>query len=334
MRMILDGCAIGALTAGSVISGCGTPAAAPTGVADSGLREAEASADSTGPVQACPPVGPIMTNPGETTVGGEVDVSVSVGSAAAGDVSYTWTATDGQFESSNVQTTRFACTAPGMVTIAVQVSGGTSPDGGPCIQLRSASVQCDPVPQDASVAFPCTGSPGNVCSPTELQFVTYDPTGTCYACLLRGGCIDGAADGPAGNECEDLMGDAVTGPAAGAWKPSLCSMTVDCILTTGCANPSVVNCYCGGGDNEACVLPGGAKGACLVAENAGLETSDPQTALGPSFTSKTLAAGMANAIFVCAAANGCGSCLGARTGGDASAQASTDAAEDSAPLDQ
>jgi hypothetical protein len=331
MRMILDGWAIGALTAGSLISGCGTPAAAPAGVADSGVREAEASADSTGPIQACPSVGPITTSPGETTVGSEVDVGVSVAPAAAGDVSYTWTATDGQFESSNVRETRFACTAPGMVTIEVQVSGGTSPDGGPCTQVRSASVQCDPVPQDGSMAFRCTGSPLGACSDTEEQFVEYDPTGTCYTCLLGAGCIDGAADGPAGNECEDLMGDAVTGPSAGAWKPSLCRMTIDCILATGCASPSVVNCYCGAGDNEACTLPGAAKGACLVAENAGLETSDPQAALGPSFTSKTLASGVANAIFVCAAANGCKSCLGAGVGVDGGPDASTDAAEESAP---
>jgi hypothetical protein len=78
-----------------------------------------------------------------------------------------------------------------------------------------------------------------------------------------------------------------------------------------------VNCYCGAGDSTACTGAGAAKGACLEAENAGLETSDPQTALGPSFTSKTLAAGIANAIFVCAAANRCSSCLGISAGLDA-----------------
>jgi len=333
MRSILDGCAIGALTAGSLIFGCGSPSPPLAGPADSGAREAEAGPDSAGLAQACPPVGPITTNPGEAIVGGEVDVSVSVAPSAAAGVSYTWTATEGQFVSSNVRETRFACTTPGVVTIEVQVFGGTSPDGGPCIQLRSASVQCDPAPQDASMPFPCTGSPSGICSATEEQFVQYDPTGACYTCLLGAGCIDGATDGPAGNECDDLVGDADAGPSIGAWKPSLCRMTIDCILATGCAIPSVESCYCGAGDNEACALPGGPKGACLIYENAGLETSDPQTALGPSFTSKTLAAGVANAIFVCAAANGCKSCL-PRTSADGGTDASTDAAEESTPLDQ
>jgi hypothetical protein len=257
-------------------------------------------------------VGLVTVDPSETIVGGEVDVSVLVDTDAA-DVSYTWTSTGGQFESSNAPKTRFDCTALGAVTISVQVTGGSQSEGGPCTQVSSASVQCDPAPlQDATVT---TG----LCSPTVEAFVESDPTGTCYPCLLRAGCLDGVSDGATGNECEDLTGDAVTGPSAGAWKPSLCVQTIDCILATGCANPSLVNCYCGEGDSTACADAGAAEGACLTAENAGLETSDPKTALGPSFTSKTLAAGVANAIFVCAAANGCTSCLGRASGTDGGA---------------
>jgi len=330
MRLILYGRAMGALTVAAPILACNGAPVAATGGADAGAQEARS--DSAGPTQDCPFVGSITVDPADTTVGGEVDVTVLVDASDAADISYTWTATGGQFASSNVKETRFDCTAPGEVTIDVQVSGGTEADGGPCIALRSASVRCDPVPaQDATVVsatdpctvpgqegcFACTGSPAGLCTPTEEAFVMNDPTGTCYPCLLGAGCIDGAADGATGNECDDLMGDAVTGPSEGAWKPSLCYQVVACILATACANPSVVNCYCGGGDSSACAGAGAAKGPCLGAENAGLETSDAQTALGPSFTSKTLAAGVANAIFVCAAANGCNSCLGSSTGSDA-----------------
>jgi hypothetical protein len=149
--------------------------------------------------------------------------------------------------------------------------------------------------------------------------VVHDPTGACYTCLLRAGCIDVMTGGASGNECEDLMGNAVTGPSAGAWKPSLCRQAIDCILRTSCANPSVLNCYCGASDAGTCGGPGAATGACLSAENAGLETTDAQTALGTNFTSKTLAAGIANSIFLCAAANHCDTCLGVAASADAGA---------------
>ena len=335
MRFIFDARAIPALMVGALTAGCSGPPSAAGGEAGSGAAAdsgAEEAAVAVPDSAACPLVGSVTASPAETTVGGEVEVSVSVATRAGTEVSYTWTATDGEFLSSNVPATRFACTDVGEVTISVQVLGESQPDGGPCIETRTALVRCDAVPApDASVAaVACTGSPGGVCSPTEEAFVEYDPTGACYRCLLQAECIDGAADGPGGNECDDLVGDSVTGPAAGRWKPSLCAETISCILSTDCANPSVVNCYCGGGDSAACTAPGAAMGACLTTENGGLETSDPATALGPSFTSKNLAAGVANAIFVCAAANHCNTCLGATTGEDAGG----DAAEASAPLDQ
>jgi hypothetical protein len=112
-----------------------------------------------------------------------------------------------------------------------------------------------------------------------------------------------------GNECDDLMGDALGGPSAGAWKPSLCLQTINCILQTRCADPSVFDCYCGQGVGSGCTDSGLASGGCLSTENAGLETTDIATALGPAFASKSLAAGVANAIFLCAAAHQCATCL-------------------------
>jgi hypothetical protein len=321
MRLVPYGCVIGTLNVAAVISGCNGSPVARSVEADTGAQQEAAGPDSTTATADCPLVGPVTVDPGETAVGGEVDVSVPIDSDAA-DVSYTWTSTDGQFQSSNAPKTRFDCTAAGAVTISVQVTGGSQPDGGPCTEVRTALVQCFPAPLED--ATPTTG----LCSPTVEAFVQGDPTGTCYPCLLGAGCLDGVADGATGNECEDLTGDAVTGPSAGAWKPSLCVQTINCILTTRCANPSVVNCYCGAGDSAACADAGSPKGACLVAENAGLETSDPVTALGPSFTSKNLAAGVANAIFVCAAANGCTSCLGPTSGAEGGeAEATPEASE-------
>jgi hypothetical protein len=311
MRFIRCGWAIVRVTAAVLVSGCNGSGVTRPGEAVT-IPQQEAGPDSTRPIEDCPFVGLVTVNPGATTVGGEVDVSVLVDTDGA-DVSYTWTSTGGQFESSNAPKTRFDCTAAGAITISVQVTGGSQSEGGPCTQVSSAAVQCEPAPaQDATVM------PG-LCSPTVEAFVESDPTGTCYPCLLGAGCLDGASDGATGNECEDLTGDAVTGPSAGAWKPSLCVQTIACILATGCATPSVVNCYCGEGDNSACADAAAAQGACLTAENAGLETSDPATALGPRFTSKSLAAGVANAIFVCAAANGCTTCLGRASGADAGA---------------
>jgi hypothetical protein len=53
----------------------------------------------------------------------------------------------------------------------------------------------------------------------------------------------------------------------------------------------------------------------LSEESAGLETTDPTAVMTPTFTSKSLAAGVANAIFVCAANAHCSSCLGGSTDG-------------------
>jgi hypothetical protein len=250
----------------------------------------------------------ITASPEEVPVGGEIDVSVIVAASEAGPLSYTWTATSGQFATAIAPKTRYSCTAVGSATLTVEVSGGEGPDGASCVQQRSTTVQCEPLPE-ASAAFPCPGSPmAPACTSTEQLFVTYDPTGACYSCLLDGGCIDDAPKGIAGNECDDLTGDAVGGPNAGAWKPSLCLMTVSCILQTACADPSVVDCYCGASEGGACGESSAANGACVVAENGGLETSSPADALD-AFASRSLAAGVANAIFECAEANHCSPCF-------------------------
>jgi hypothetical protein len=87
----------------------------------------------------------------------------------------------------------------------------------------------------------------------------------------------------------------------------------------------VTNCYCGSAVGAACLTPGAANGACLAEESSGLETTDPEATVSAAFTSKSLAAGVANAIFVCAASAHCSSCLGAASR-DAGPAATGDAA--------
>lgn len=301
-----------ALVLGSALSNCNPAAASGHGAPDASTADGPIgvdgpSADTASGAEACPNLGLITADPEEVPVGDEIDVSVLVAPADAGGLSYTWTATSGEFLSVIAPKTRFSCTAPGPATLTVEVVGGDEPDGSSCVQQTSVTVQCDVV-EASPPPFSCTGSANGLCSSTESAFVSFDPTGGCYSCLLANGCIDDVATGVAGAECDDLVGDADGGPAIGAWKPSLCLMTVACILQNACADPSVIGCYCGGAAGSECAGSGAANGACLTEENAGLETTDPATAL-ETFDSKSLPGGVANAIFACAAAHGCGSCL-------------------------
>jgi hypothetical protein len=282
---------------------------------DSGtVGDAGDAGDALASQGPCPQLSITLTS-AEAPVGGEVEATVSLSPTSQATPSYTWTATDGEFLSSIAPSTRFSCSEVGIATLTVQVA---TPG---CVETASATVDCEADVEDAAVSGactspgevgcePCNGSPGGLCTATEIDFVQQDLTGGCYACLLGAGCLDSPEAGLSGNECDDLVGNAASGPNAGAWKPSLCLMTISCILASSCADPLATNCYCGTAAGVACLTPGAANGACLTAETAGLETTDPQATVTPTFTSKSLAAGVANAIFVCAASAHCWSCLG------------------------
>ena len=109
-------------------------------------------------------------------------------------------------------------------------------------------------------------------------------------------------------------------------------MTISGILQNGCADPSVVDCYCGRGAGSACADAAAATGACVVAENGGLETSSPSVALSV-FDSSSLAAGVANAIFACAQANRCATCLAAGSLPETDAAAANGDSVEAAPAD-
>lgn len=314
-------------------SGRSTP---PSTVARGDASDAYDSSDASDAgdaPQACPLLNITLTS-AEAPVGGEVEVSVSLIPPSQSLPSYTWTATGGEFLNSISPSTRFSCSEVGPAILTVQVA---TPG---CVETSSATVECQAFVQDAGTlngactfpgqvgCVPCSGSPGDICTPTEIAFIQQDMTGGCYTCLLGGGCLDSPDAGLSGNECDDLMGDAVNGPSAGAWKPSLCSSTISCILGSSCAAALVTDCYCGSAVGAACLTPGAANGACLTEETAGLETADPHATAGATFTSKSLAAGVANAIFACAASAHCSSCLGGI--GDAGVAAPGDAAANEA----
>jgi hypothetical protein len=161
----------------------------------------------------------------------------------------------------------------------------------------------------------CQGNASGVCSPTEASLVAKDvatgkataagpdPAGSCYTCLLNGGCLDDTTFGDTGHECGDL-------PAA---LQANCASTLSCILSTKCAAASVSICYCGtAGVATACQgnpAPGPINGACdmQISTGLGFPLTDG-TDNTKHLTDTTLAAGMADQIFQCALSNACSAC--------------------------
>jgi hypothetical protein len=180
----------------------------------------------------------------------------------------------------------------------------------PCTTGTAGCVQC----QGNAVG---TGNNGGLCSATEQQFVAHDistgkatapgpdPSGSCYACLLGGGCLDDTQFADTGHECEDPV---TTGTAA------QCEAVISCILGSSCAASSVGTCYCGtAGISTTCQgnpAPGPINGACdtQIATGLGFPLTDG-TDNTKNLTDTTRAAGKADQIFQCALSNACSACL-------------------------
>ncbi len=163
----------------------------------------------------------------------------------------------------------------------------------------------------------CNGNSNNLCSPTEAAFVAHDiakgkatvagpdPSGSCYAGLLGGGCIDDTQFSDTGHECEDAI---TTGTTA------QCESVISCVLGSSCASSAVSGCYCGtAGVSTACQgnpAPGPINGACdaQIAAGLGFALTDG-TDNTKNLTDTTRAAGRAAQIFQCAQSNGCAACL-------------------------
>jgi hypothetical protein len=199
--------------------------------------------------------------------------------------------------------------------------GGAPP--GPCLTFPCGA--CGPN------SVQCTGSNNNVCTPSEALIVQRDiskgnlgggqsTVTSCYQCLVSAACINGTTFSIAGHECDDLSGTVGSGAQATEANAQACLNTLQCLLSTNCANApfdsfptgpndGIANCYCGPvfPTAIACTSATGAtvNGACAQVEVDGL--GDTTSAGGGTilqfFTVKTLPSGMANAILRCAGTN-------------------------------
>jgi hypothetical protein len=184
----------------------------------------------------------------------------------------------------------------------------------------------------------CTGNTahGLACTPTEEIIVNYDIkngrlTGSqlsmdsCYACLVKFGCIDDDVTGDSNMECGDLTGTVGAGAQAAETKTQACLDTLTCVLSSGCPNAAVQNpgatdgisnCFCGSNAPTAIacsaaptIAAGPANmapnGSCAQTEIDGLgnTTSTTNTNVLMSFNTNSSGSGMANAILQCAGSN-------------------------------
>jgi len=178
----------------------------------------------------------------------------------------------------------------------------------PCTTGTAGCVQCQ---------GNTTGATANECTPTEAAFVAHDiakgkatapgpdPSGSCYACLLGGGCLDDTQFSDTGKECEDAIATGTT---------AQCSTVISCILGSSCASSAVSTCYCGtasvSGACQGNPAPGPINGACdtQISTGLGFALTDG-TDNTKNLTDITRAAGRADQIFQCAQSNSCAACL-------------------------
>src|SRR5450432_3438269 len=104
----------------------------------------------------------------------------------------------------------------------------TEADSGVGVITRAAG---DPATKDGAAATTCAGSPSRACTPTQQLFLQHDPS--CYACLLKQGCIDDVTFNDKGNECGDLHGSTEAGGA----RDQACLDVVACTLAHASAGP-------------------------------------------------------------------------------------------------
>jgi hypothetical protein len=102
--------------------------------------------------------------------------------------------------------------------------------------------------------------------------------------------------------CEALAGQV---SAAGQSREGLCFQALKCIFGTNCASTVPLGCYCGSASTSACENSDAASGACLQAEQAGLETTNPFEIVVLDFYNTSLGAGVANSLVQCLESNSC-----------------------------
>jgi hypothetical protein len=219
----------------------------------------------------------------------------------------------------------------GTTCAGATVCGGTTPAcvNGVCTAQPPTACTTAPCASTGPNSLTCTGnnnsgSNAGVCTPMEAAFRNFDPTGTCYSCMVGGGCFD-APHAPA-VECGDLgaFTDGAGTALTAAQSQQDCMNVVSCILGSGtaaaggtCASngAGVAWCYCDEASTTcASAAPSSLTGACTNQEVVGFSynstSSTPvsQQILSEQTGATTQPSGSATGAFACAILNGCTSC--------------------------
>jgi phospholipase C len=93
----------------------------------------------------CGTVNGVSATPAEAVLGNSVTVSATASSPNYSALAYSWSAPSGTFSAPNSAVTSFTCTQQGLVTLTLNVSDGTLPDGATCSAASTSTVQvqCD-----------------------------------------------------------------------------------------------------------------------------------------------------------------------------------------------
>jgi FG-GAP repeat len=103
----------------------------------------------------CAAVDGVSANPLEATVGSSIALIATASAPVPADITYSWSAPSGHFDSNTSATPQFTCGAPGSVPVTLVVGDGPVPDGAVCdpnVATATIDVQCDP--GDAGVTVP------------------------------------------------------------------------------------------------------------------------------------------------------------------------------------
>ena len=99
-------------------------------------------------------------------------------------------------------------------------------------------------------------------------------------------------------ECENAVGNAAAGPAAGTAKRQLCLDVLSCIRTSNCASGQIEDCYCGPGVDPIGCITGMANGVCKARFEAAAESTSGIT-VSERFADPNFAVGNAVRLLQC-----------------------------------
>jgi hypothetical protein len=273
-----------------------------------------------GGVFNCPGITSFSISPAEINLSGSA-VLTTLTTGAPSTVTYSASpASGGTFTAAG-----FMCSgSAAQVTVTATATANDAATAAACVgqpfQSISALVNCEsaadsgttPLPdsgQDTGPLTSCHGNVGGVCDATQVLLVEHNQS--CYDCLLTMGCLDDAPPpvsfGDTGHECSDVTGNTLV---PGETRTQACLDVLSCTLAHSSAQPVLAFGYCGPQPTTTSCQTAtpGQTGPCLLQEQTGLESTDPTTILA-RYTNTAFGGGMANAIFQCALANACQTCL-------------------------